>query len=291
MTISDDARAGIAALTAGRLDEAETHLRRAELGLTGRGLLVQAAGMTLARAQLALLRGDADQAIALIDALPPAALVDPAVANQRGLLLSRLRPGAAPTPSTPFDPEGLRRRVEELIAASPDAEALENARLAAAALAPIQRLAEQAAGVQEAQAWFQAGDVDRAVAKLSELGQKATDPRERALYQLMLATGLERAGRRDQALLAARLAREEATRGREPQLYTHASVSLCRLHMARGEQIEAFLAATRAWKSLEALLGEGQGALFQSLLLGFQREWGPARWAEVLAEAERRGGR
>ena len=51
-----------------------------------------------------------------------------------------------------------------------------------------------------------------------------------------------------------------------------------------------FLVATRAWKSLDQLLGEGAGGLFRDLLVGWRREWGEERWQEVLAEASRRGG-
>jgi hypothetical protein len=62
MTLADHARLGIEAMLQGRFEEADQHLARAEQALAAVDQADQSMGLSLARARLALLRGDRAQA-------------------------------------------------------------------------------------------------------------------------------------------------------------------------------------------------------------------------------------
>ena len=88
------AQQGVQALLAGDLDAADAHLDAAERQAT---TTQQAAGLVLARAQLALLRGRPALAQALADkiTLMPGALDSPEVRTQRAVLQARMNPAQA----------------------------------------------------------------------------------------------------------------------------------------------------------------------------------------------------
>ncbi|MCB9797405.1 MAG: hypothetical protein H6741_32345 [Alphaproteobacteria bacterium] len=301
MSITRNAQEGVSLLLQGDLDGAERRLQAAEREMFRSGLLVQACGITLARAQLALIKGDREAAERLLTHVrgTPKALDDDMVRAQYELVQARLAQGAedaqarvaqASQAVAGADLGQLRERFNTLAMALPNDEALQQARIAGAMADQIGLLAAGAWELQLAWAAFKAGDWRAGMVRMQSWISGAKTHQERAMGHLVMATGLELNERRDEALIAATNARTEAVKGREVQLYQSAALSMCRLYQHRDDKVEMFLTATRAWKSLDQLLGEGAGGLFRDLLVGWRQEWGEARWQEAVAEATRRGG-